>query len=432
MLQEIVNLSSRRTRSVWLVVSLAILMSVVAASNGFAQVVTTSYTPSAYGTYAFVGNTALVGQTAPVALAGNCGTSQLPLTANGTAAAVNVPLLVSAGAANTSVSDDFQTATSHADTVSLSLLGGLISAQDITAVSTTTTDEYGNFHLSAAGSSFRNLVILGRSYNSNIAPNTRVNLPLLGYVMLNEQTSHIDDVNGSMTVNMVHVYVTVGNLLGLPIGTQVIVSSATSGIYNLYVPGIISGFSFGSQVSGGIVSSTPTAYEVLPCQGTNGVVQTASQVNVTVPGILTAGTLVDTVESNLTYTGSSGENTSTIQGLNVLSGLVTATVMRAQVDASIDQYFNWYLTGDDTFVGLSVLGHPELTDAIPMNTSVPIAGLGTLYLKRRLYTPFPNPTLEVRSVELVVNQINVYGLPIGLDVIVGDALITLIQPYPIS
>jgi hypothetical protein len=33
----------------------------------------------------------------------------------------------------------------------------------------------------------------------------------------------------------------------------------------------------------------------------------------------------------------------------------------------------------------------------------------------------------VRSLELVINQTNILGLPIGLDIIVGDALITIVS-----
>ncbi len=409
------------------VVGLLLLLFVVCMPvHSFAQITNTqTYLPSAYGTYAFVGNTVIVGQTAPASLAGDCGTTQEPLHASASAAAVNLPPLLSGGIANTYVSSASRQSQAEADTTAITLLGGLISAQEITAVATTTLDSNGVFHVSAAGSNFNNLMVLGRRYNGTVAPNTRINLPLLGYVVLNEQTSTIGTANASMVVNMVHVYVTVGNLLGLPVGTQVIVSNATSGMYNIQAPGIISGHSYGTQVTGQIVGSSPTAPEVLPCQGTGGTVLTNSQLGVTIPIILTSGTLTNTVESNLTPTFSSGENTSTIQGLNLLNGLVTATLLRGQVDASVDQQYHTTLTGQDSLVGISVLGHPEITDAVPNNTAVPILGLGTLYLKRILYGTFPL-SVETRSVELVVNQTNVYGLPIGLDVIVGDALITII------
>ena len=408
-----------------LLAAAAVLITAFATVNSFAQSNTQSYLPSAYGTYAFVGNTLLVGQTAPASLAGLCGTSQEPFNDTGTAAGVTLLPLVSGGAATTNVSDSYEQAQAQASTSSISLLGGLITAQQITAMSSTTIDSNGTFQVSAAGSSFNNLYVLGRIYNGSVPANTRINLPLLGYVVLNEQSSNIGSENATLSVNMIHVYVTVGNLLGLQVGTQVIVSNATSGMYNVYAPGIISGDSYGTQVSGGMLASSPSAYEVLPCLGTGGTVLSNTQLSANLPGILTSGTLTDTVESNLTPTFSSGENTSTIQALNLLNGFVTASVMVAQVDASIDQNADTSLTGQDSYVGISVSGHPEITDDIPNNTSVSLAGLGTLYLKRIIYTQYP-PSVEVRSLELVINQINVYGLPIGLDVIVGDALITII------
>jgi hypothetical protein len=404
-----------------------VVMVAFAPVNSFAQGTDTlSYVPSAYGTYAFVGNTVLVGQTAPSSLAGLCGTSQEPLNTTGTAAGVTLLPLVSGGAVNTSVSDSSQQAQAEADTATINLLAGLITAQEIKAMATTTIDNNGNFQVSAAGSSFNNLVVLGRPYNSTVAPNTRITIPLLGYVVLNEQSSNIGSANATLTVNMLHVYITVGNLLGLQVGTQIIVSSATSGMFNVLAPGIISGYSYGSQVSGGVLASSPSAPEVLPCQGTGGTVVTNTQVGLTLPSILSTGTLVDTVESNLTPSFSSGENTSTIQNVNLLSGLVTVNVMQGVVDASIDQNLNITLNGTDSYVGIAVAGHPEITDGVPLNTTVPLAGLGTLYLKRVIYGSFP-PSVEVRSLELMVNQINIYGLQIGLDVIVGDAYITIVQ-----
>ena len=387
---------------------------------------TQTYLGTAYGTYAFVGNTILVGQTAPITLAGPCGSSQQPLNVMGSAAGVNLPPLVTGGAVNTSASSASQQAQAVADTASISLLGGLITATEIKAVSTTTIDSNGVFHVSADGSSVTNLVILGHVYNGSVPANTRINIPLLGYVVLNEQTANIGSSEATLTVNMLHVHVTVINILGLQVGTELIVSNATSGMVNVFAPGIISGESYGTQVTGPLLASAPTAPESLPCFGTNGQVLTNSLANVNLPSILNSGTVTDTVESNLTFSSSTGQNTSTVQGLNLLNGLVTANVMRAQVFAAVNDSYNYILNGTDSFVGISVAGHPEITDSVPYNTNVSIAGLGTLYLKRVIHNmPYPH-YVEVRSLELVVNQSNSYNLPIGLDVIVGDTQIQII------
>lgn len=425
------NAAFRRLTDPTRLTAAGILLLIIAFApvNGFAQgVYTQTYLPTAYGTSAFVGNTVIVGQTAPASLAGYCGTSQDPLSASFTAAGVTLLPLITGGAVNTTVSSSAQQAQAEADTTAISLLGGLVSAQEITAVSTTTVDDSGNFHVSAAGSTFNNLSVLGHVYNGSVPANTRITLPLLGYIVLNEQTSSIGSSNATMTVNMIHIHITGVNLLGLQAGTEVIVSNATSGIYNEQAPGIIQGGSFGSLILGSLLNSTTTVPEVLPCQGTNGAVATNTQAGITVPGILTSGTVVDTAESNLTPDLSSGENTSTIQGLNLLNGLITASVLRAQVDASVDDNFDITLNGQDSYVGIAVAGHPEITDNIPENTSIPLLGLGTLYLKRIINGSNP-AGIEVRSLELEVDQSNSYGLPIGLDLIVGDAYISIVRPF---
>src|SRR5271163_3975553 len=120
----------------WLVGASIILVLTIAFAplSSFAQgTYTQSYLPSAYGTYAFVGNTVLVGQTAPASLAGLCGTAQEPLNSTGTVAGVSLPPLVSGGAVNTAVSDASQQAQASANSAAISLLGGLISAQEISA-----------------------------------------------------------------------------------------------------------------------------------------------------------------------------------------------------------------------------------------------------------------------------------------------------------
>ena len=406
----------------------ALVLTITLASiNSFATTPDTqTYLGTAYGTYAFVGNTLLVGQTAPVTLAGPCGTSQQPLNVMGSAAGVNLPPLVTGGAVNTDVSSASQQAQAVADTASISLLGGLITATEIKAVSTTTIDTNGVFHVSATGSTVNNLVILGHVYNGSVPANTRVNIPLLGYVVLNEQLANIGSSEATLTVNMLHVHVTTINILGLQVGTEVIVSNATSGMVNVFAPGIISGQSYGTQVLGPLLASAPTAPVSLPCFGTNGQVLTNSLATLNLPSILTSGTIRNTVESNLTISASTGQNTSSVQGLNLLNGLVTANVMRAQVVAAVNNSQNYILNGSDSFVGISVAGHPEITDSVPYNTNVSLAGLGTLYLKRVIRNaPYPH-FVEVRSLELVVTQNNSYNLPIGLDVIVGDTQIQII------
>lgn len=105
-----------------------------------------------------------------------------------------------------------------------SLLNGLITFNAINVVA---EDRYdGRRHTrSTAGTSFVGLRVLGQNIPVNVAPNTRIDLPLLGYVILNEQKLPVG--RGETLVNGLRIVVTLDNpLLNLPVGSQIIVAHA--------------------------------------------------------------------------------------------------------------------------------------------------------------------------------------------------------------
>lgn len=414
---------------------LLLLLILIAAGTSFAgsnppfTVQTVLYKGSAYGVYAHLGDTVVAGPTASAALQQPCGTNQNNLLVTGTAAGVNLPPLLVGGASNTSASTSALPAMASqtiSDVVSVNLLAGAVTADEMKSVSTTSLDGNG-FHVSSAGTTFTNLRILGLPYNGQPAPNTRVDLPLLGYVVLNEQTSFLNNNEADLTVNMAHIVITVDNLLGIPVGTEVVISSASSGMVRAFAPAVITGLAYGTQVSlAGILSSSPTAPVNLPCYGTAGQTITNSIATLNLPGVLTSATITNTGKSALTFPYSTGTMTTHVEGLNLLSGLVGASAISGRVDATISGTGGVFKTATGTFVGLSVAGHPEIGDNVAYNTQVNILGLGTLYLKRVLRHDHNPSNIEIRMIELVVNQNNSYGLPIGADVIVGDAQLGIV------
>lgn len=411
----------------------SLLMLLFAVSTSFAasqppfNVQTVLYQGSAYGVSASLAGTLTVGPTAQASLQPPCGTDDNNLLVTGTAAGVNDLPLIQGGASNTSASSSpTMTAQATSDVVSLNLLAGLISAQEVKSVSTTYLDSSG-FHLSAAGSAFTNLSILGIPYNGLPAPNTQIGLPGIGYIVLNEETPFTNNSEGQLAVNMLHIYVTTINVLGIPVGTEIVVSSASSGIVRAYAPAIVTGTSFGTEVSlAGILNSSPSAPVNLPCYGTAGQLLTNSVTLLNLAGVLTTGTITDTGKSSLTSPYSTGEMTSQVENLNLLSGLLTVNVIYGRVDTTINGFNGVFQSAVGSFAGLAVAGHPEITDNVPYNTSVDLAGLGTLYLKHIIRNhPNPNST-EIRMIELVINQNNSYGLPIGADIIVADPQIAIV------
>lgn len=400
------------------VVTLAAAMAMFTSGGYAQQVPTVLFSASAYGTTANVGSIVKVAKVAPVGVGSGCGTAEVPATDTGTAASVTALPFVTTGVVNTSASSSTGQATASADVHQISMLGGLISGEEVKAVSTTTVDSNNHLQSSAAGSTFVNLLILGQLVNGLPAPNTTINLAGFGSIVLNEQKISQRAAAAHLTVNMIHLDITLPNVLNIPVGTQVIVSDAASGIALISGPGALDGMSYGTGVYGKLLASSPTAPESVPCQGTKGIVKTNTLVGVNLPSILTSGTVSDTAEGDTANTGSNSQTSSTVQGLNLLTGLVTADVIFAEADGSTPDGMTFNFSSSGKFTNLAVAGHPEINDNVPPNTQVNIANLGTLYLNRVIQG---SNNIENRMIELVVKQNNILGLPIGLDIRIAVA-----------
>jgi hypothetical protein len=120
------------------------------------------------------------------------------------------------------------TAQSAAHLENVNVLNGLITAE--TVIAATSSWVSGATGWNALGSSFTNLVVSGVAIGSDDylpPPNTRIDLPGVGYAVLNEQ---IASGASGITVNMIHV-VLQDALTGLPTG-EIIVASASSSAGN--------------------------------------------------------------------------------------------------------------------------------------------------------------------------------------------------------
>lgn len=126
------------------------------------------------------------------------------------------------------VDDPTSTSQSTSELENVSVLSGLITADVVTAV----TSSYRNGTGAASntdGSGFVNLVVNGVSITTDVAPNTRVDLPSVGYVVLNEQKRIGDGVTTTgIMVNMIHVILQ-DALTGVKTG-EIIVGSASSSV----------------------------------------------------------------------------------------------------------------------------------------------------------------------------------------------------------
>ena len=365
------------------------------------------YAGDAFGTEVNVASTVKSGRSALSTL--GC-TDVIGATHNNSVASVSVPGFLTSGTVTTSAASE-QTAAgtasaSTATTEGAALLGGLVSATAIRSASTTTRDEgSGKLSISAAGTQFLGLSVAGVPIGGTPAPNTKLTLPGVGYVVLNQQTGHVSASRASLTVIGIHVYVTLTTPLA-PVGTQIIVSDATSSLGGP-VSGLLSGEAYGASAN---VANTIIAGREFPkylgCLGTGGVPRTNTGVSVGIPGILDSGTVSDTVKGTDTASAVSGEASAKVQGLNLLDGTVTATALKADVTASGNPPT---LANHSTFLGLSVAGFPGITDHVSPNTKLSLAGIGTLWLNRQIKTASKITAIMVQL------DVTVPSNPLGLQ-----------------
>jgi hypothetical protein len=294
------------------------------------------------------------------------------------------------------------------------MLGGVITADVVTAVSTSGLSG-GVFYSNAAGSSFLNLKIGAVPVGAQVAPNTRVDVPGVGTVILNEQVVAPAGSEGRLTVNMIHVIVSQGNALLIPWGTHIFVAHAESGIRA--VAGTLEGTAYGSKVAGGVVSLGESALSHMPCNGTDGATLSTEMGAVNYKNVLAFDGVRSTSRGIIGTTRTEGEMTSTISAVKVLDGRISADVLVAKAQAANDQ--GTVTLGDvgSQLTGLRVDGVSVDANA-PPNTRINIANVGTLWVRRVVRA---STSIEVRMLELVVEVQNSYDLPIGSTIQIAVA-----------
>jgi len=97
--------------------------------------------------------------------------------------------------------------TATAEAADVNILDGLITAKSVLALATSYANGTSAWS-EADGSTLLSLVIAGNAYPDGAPdPNTRVELPGVGYAVLNEQIARGDGLRSAgLTVNMIHVY----------------------------------------------------------------------------------------------------------------------------------------------------------------------------------------------------------------------------------
>jgi hypothetical protein len=155
----------------------------------------------------------------------------------------------------------------------------------------------------------------------------------------------------------------------------------------------------------------------LGCLGTQGKRVTNTAAGLSLPNLVKSGTVTNTAKGNATRKLVWGKTSSRLEALNVLNGVVKATVVKAAVEAKGKNPTK--LTDTSKFVGLKVSGHPLIKGNVKPNTHFGVSGIGTVYLHRQLKT---SSGITVVMVQIVIGAPhNKLHLPLGAVVNIASA-----------
>lgn len=369
---------------------------------------------SGYASSVAVGSVAKSGKTAYQTM---CTTSSTYNQTNDTAKLDLGLTLGYIGAASTTTTSTSpsaaRTATVSTDTAATRLLTGLISADTIT--SGATVKKGSSSYVKTGGSVFVGLKIAGLPITAKPAPNTTISIPGVATVLLNGQSTLTQYGDTRLNVTAMKVTLLSGNTLGLPAGT-IVIGSSTATLHNPTYNRAY-GSAYGTQIDvGGVVKSGPTAAVNLPCGGTAGSTMVNNLVSVSVPGVLSVGTLVDKGTSTDTSTQTAVVTQSTTGAVNVLDGVITADAITTKASAARTSSGLTLGSTGTQLVNLKINGK-LVTATVEENTGIDIAGVGTLTLRKTVRN---SSSIQVYALQLKLNTATA-GLLSGTTITVGAA-----------
>jgi hypothetical protein len=313
----------------------------------------------------------------------------------------------------------------------LNAFDGLITATAIKAVANTSANAT-TINSTPAGSTFLNLRIAGQTIAADVAPNTRVNLPGVGHVLLKSVKKDGNGQNFSkITVEMLTVVVTQTNDFDLPVGSRIVVAHAVSG-FSRTEPEVIVG---GQAYAATALTTTDAfknrvgkaAFVVIGCEGTNGKTKTNNVNTLDVGDVLSSGTGKTTAFGGPTASGTVARTTATVQNVSLLGGLIVADTVKAVAQDTFRDGKRFSSTQGTQFVGLKV-GDTVVPVDVPPNTRIDLPGIGFVIVNEQII-PAPGSTArtQVNGLRVVVNKNNTLGVPVGTQIIVAHADSTAVR-----
>lgn len=306
---------------------------------------------------------------------------------------------------------------------SVNLLGGLVTATGVQARVTSVLDGSGVHHVFGSedtGTTIADLVVAGVQLGPiEPAPNTVIAIPLVGRLVLNEQSFRTD----GMKVTAMHLYV--DNYVGA-VG-DLSVAAAQTRIRDVRAQ--LGAEAYSARIAANVptlgVDTGKLVQVALGCGGSLGVPETITALGIDQGALLQTGTATNTVNGITNPLATFTEASSVTQSINFGEGLITAEAVTAYARTELvgTDLVN---SGSSTFANL-VIGGQAIDVSVPPNTRINLPELGYVLLNGQVPTLDPHvATMRTRAIEVVIQVApNSLDLPVGARVIVAEGNTTV-------
>jgi hypothetical protein len=386
---------------------------------------------SAYAYFGATGGTQIqaVGTTISSAMTAmsQIGGFTTPKSTSNHVASVSAAPLASVGAVNTSevaaaVGDGWKL-TGHARTTGVNLLNGLIK---ISAVDTTTTTKFDSAGGGAGSSNtqFLGLTIQGKTYPVDIAKNTTISVPGIATVVLNYQSVSVSDTGiatrgAGLVVTLLKSQATAAIGSTIVLNPSVNVVKIGSGPGGLPLGGAAYGSYVFSHVGDGIkAESGATAYEVMPGNGTGGVVLENHTARANLAGVLNTTEIASTAEGLSSPALNYSKMSTRTADLNLFPSLFGAVIHADAIGTNasvVNDNGNTQMTGGLQFVNLVIAGQKIPVDVGP-NTTIHVAKLGYVTVnEQKEWSLAWAHVKQVIGLHVVLDTSRA-GLPVGAEI----------------
>ncbi len=345
-------------------------------------------------------------------------------------ASVSVPGLINVGAVTSGQKaeafGDGVKITSAVKILGINLLNGAIKVDAVESTSFATAKNATEFGAELDGgtsTTFARLTIAGKAYPINVPANTKVTIPGLAEIVLNE--SKVDKSVPGKTVRTIGTAIHITLLKqqgGAPPGAEIKLNPTQA----LVVPTgesdalPVGGFAYGTFIGIGAgdqvkVLAQPTGMVSLPSVGTNGQPYKNEIAGVNIPEVATIGAVQTSVNGTTIPGYADVETGAQLAKVNLLNGLIKADAVGVTSHVRKAGTVNVH-EASMNFVNL-VIGGKRIPSNVAPNTQIYLFGVGHVYINQQLTQPGYAAIAGLR----VILSTKKFGLPAGADIQVAVA-----------